>query len=1404
MMRCMLAIAAAVPMLCAAAVSPDDFTRSITITVSGYQGSTELSDFPVLVRLKAENFGALGYNVFNRADTPSTLDLAFFDSSNTELPYEIDTWNTSGESLLWVRLRNLSGTETSFKACFGAADAPEHGFQSSAAVWAKYAAVWHMNSDELDATGHSLAQTTAGSVSAVADNGILGRGFSMSGAKSGNSVLLANPKDYTNVKNAANNRLLLTVSGWFKPNSDSLLSTTRLICWKESSGRSTGIDLIANYDNSRPFLMLRGSGDTSSLTPQYWFSWSKNVWTHIAGVYGDGVASAYVQGVLCADSKNGETRIPNTGVGESQVGFGNMGGGDEKYGLSGELDELRFYNGVASSDWIRAEHDTVSSDSFLNFAQMQTHKASIAFGSSPSTVYADGGFLVSVSVIDGIGEVYSVMTDVDGGTEVVTKMADYDSNEDGSTTISGAATGLVAGHAYRVGVRGVSEGGVVTDRSTEDIVLAGEVTITRIADADEATLTPGVLRVSRAAAEGAAGYDLTIPYTVSASSVDAVAGRSYAPLSGAVTIPSGETYADIAVVPYRDRTLSENASITLTLRQGAFLPGVLSASASIINDADAPDGVAYVSTAGSDEYDGTAADFPKATLMAAVVRLGAGGGTIHVAEGEYLMTDIVENKSICPISTPVQIVGVEGDATKVVFRHSNNDSSARIFRLDNSDAALRWLTIHGGGFLNEAVSGGNIYISENGGVVEDCIVRNGYVGNGSPQSGTYNVGGGNIRMEAGRVSRCQLLNGALGKGYQYGSGIYAEGGLVENCVIAFGHESDNVLGGGSVRLGKNARMVNCTIVANVAQRYPALFFGQNTEAKSVVNCVLWANRATSQFTESETDYPEVANRFISSNFANCVWDRTIEGSEIVGISEPGFRDIESVDTIDVSLLPASELVERGDASLYVGENINSARDLYGHARVFGGFVDIGAAEYFSDGLEAVFRRGDAPANGFPGEDSAMVSFEIGVGDKASAVTQVEWNFGDGNSQTTQGLSTSHEYAKFGDFEVTAVVTAGDESAIAARPVPVKMRPRDLYASSRNAASAAEPYDTPAKACASIADVVAYAIDGCTVHVAPGTYSNDRSVDVKVDKAVSLVGEGASPAEVVVPGYASDAGKRNMSVTAEGAFVCNMTLYGGFAGQSTGGGGNLYISAGIVSNCILSTGRAYNSGSEAGGAKVIGGLLTHCVVSNSWNRNRGSAVTLAQTGGRVSNCLIGWNKRSWDNTRQAASAVSVSGGVMDNCTIVGMALLKYNPEFKYQMSGKSDTGVSVTDSGKAYNLAIADFSYWIATGDNSATEYTGVEKPSTWVGTSANFVNCVTDDATPINTTCHVGTTATMFSGYAERNLLPRAALRNRGTSIADYSFPSVDLLGRSRIYDNAIDVGCFESHSTGGLTFFIR
>ena len=90
--------------------------------------------------------------------------------------------------------------------------------------------------------------------------------------------------------------------------------------------------------------------------------------------------------------------------------------------------------------------------------------------------------------------------------------------------------------------------------------------------------------------------------------------------------------------------------------------------------------------------------------------------------------------------------------------------------------------------------------------------------------------------------------------------------------------------------------------------------------------------------------------------------------------------------------------------------------------------------------------------------------------------------------------------------------------------------------------------------------------------------------------------------------------------------------------------------------------------------------------------------------------------------------------------------------------------------------------------------------------AASFVNCATDDASPINETCLVGTLekGSLFEDYANRDLTPGAVLKNKGAAIDGCAFPSVDLAGNPRVYGKAIDIGCFERKPGPGMTIKMR
>jgi len=130
---------------------------SSELTVSGYTGTTALTHVPVLVKVSSSNISGFSYS-----DTLANGADVFFSNDKygiERLACDIDTWNTSGTSLVWVKLPNLSGNNTKFYMFWGGGQAATR--PPSTEVWSGYIAVWHMNSYDpetgvRDETGHGF------------------------------------------------------------------------------------------------------------------------------------------------------------------------------------------------------------------------------------------------------------------------------------------------------------------------------------------------------------------------------------------------------------------------------------------------------------------------------------------------------------------------------------------------------------------------------------------------------------------------------------------------------------------------------------------------------------------------------------------------------------------------------------------------------------------------------------------------------------------------------------------------------------------------------------------------------------------------------------------------------------------------------------------------------------------------------------------------------------------------------------------------------------------------------------------------------------------------------------------------------------------------------------------------
>ena len=128
-----------------------DYAKKLTMTVNpaatGY-GAADVADVPVAVRL-SESISGFSYADFQSSDGG---DLLFTDESGNALAHEIEKWDESGESVVWVKMPAFGAGRKLSAYYGGAANA-----QNAAGVWGGYVGVWHMAEADgtvADATGN--------------------------------------------------------------------------------------------------------------------------------------------------------------------------------------------------------------------------------------------------------------------------------------------------------------------------------------------------------------------------------------------------------------------------------------------------------------------------------------------------------------------------------------------------------------------------------------------------------------------------------------------------------------------------------------------------------------------------------------------------------------------------------------------------------------------------------------------------------------------------------------------------------------------------------------------------------------------------------------------------------------------------------------------------------------------------------------------------------------------------------------------------------------------------------------------------------------------------------------------------------------------------------------------------
>ena len=347
--------------------------KSITITHAKVSGSSNLTNFPMLVSVTDANLKTVanGGSVGNSTGN----DILFTASDGaTKLAHEIETYNPgTGQLIAWVSVPTLSpSVDTVLYVYYGNASAVNQ--QNPTGVWnSNYEGVWHL------ANGATLSgnDSTSNANNAVTLNGSAAAAGEIDGAAS-----LNGSSNFIEVANSSslNGWSQQTVSLWMKGQTES--TYTRLL----EKGANDEWTLIFNGEALS--LENLGSNNVAITTSM---AVADNTW-HKIDVTMDNNSRAiaiYVDGALNVSG----TSASSASATNNNLYMGEYGAGG--YFYQGLLDEVRISNTLRSAAWIATEYNNESSPStFLSEGTQQNSGAVAAPAFSPA-----GGTYTSAQMV---------------------------------------------------------------------------------------------------------------------------------------------------------------------------------------------------------------------------------------------------------------------------------------------------------------------------------------------------------------------------------------------------------------------------------------------------------------------------------------------------------------------------------------------------------------------------------------------------------------------------------------------------------------------------------------------------------------------------------------------------------------------------------------------------------------------------------------------------------------------------------------------------------------------------------------------------------------------------------------------------------------------------------------------
>ncbi len=361
------------------------FRCAANIRINGHSGTEVLSNFPVLLQFNTNLPASAIASSFRPKQGISGLCL----EETNELNYELDTWNPSGDSYVWVQIPGFSSVDTVITAYWGKPGMVRPAYTTNGATWSNgYLGVWHLSQPN--------SINSVGGAPGIAHGNTTVAGF-IGGAQYFNTNTFNNYLEVGNLR-ATN----LTIEAWTRR-----ANTTEY-------GASNIDDVV--FRKSGSFQWYQWNVDWNLQLDIYGGSTYKFQhngildlplpnWTYAVVSYDSATGTG--RGYINAVNRYTDVKGPNTPAQNNNVctiGY-NSGGSGSYYG---SIDEVRLSGVVRSDDWLRACYENqLSPASFMSFEFVP--KLSLAAKADGNLVlsWAGTGLVLQVSPVLGPNATWS-------------------------------------------------------------------------------------------------------------------------------------------------------------------------------------------------------------------------------------------------------------------------------------------------------------------------------------------------------------------------------------------------------------------------------------------------------------------------------------------------------------------------------------------------------------------------------------------------------------------------------------------------------------------------------------------------------------------------------------------------------------------------------------------------------------------------------------------------------------------------------------------------------------------------------------------------------------------------------------------------------------------------------------